>query len=53
MESEEPDSSLTVFLMERESSLGRWLLTGGVVLGGILLLVLLYVVYRRVRSRQG
>ena len=54
VESEEPDSSLTVFLMEEESSLGRWLLIGGaVVVGGVLLLVLLYVVYRRVRSRQG
>lgn len=51
VESEEPDSSLTVFLMERESSLGRWLLIGGAaVVGGVLLLVLLYVVYRRVRS---
>ncbi len=54
VESEEPDSSLTVFLMERESSLGRRLLIGGAaVLGGVLLLLVLYVVYRRVRSRQG
>ena len=52
VESEEPDSSLTVFLLERESSLGRWLLIGGAaVVGGVLLLLLLYVVYRRVRSR--
>lgn len=50
VESEEPDSKLTVFLMEGESSLGRWLLIGGAVAGGVLLLVLLYVVYRRVRS---
>ena len=54
VESEEPDSSLTVFLMERESSLGGWLLIGGAaVVGGLLLLLVLYVVYRRVRSRQG
>ncbi len=54
VESEEPDSSLTVFLMEKESSLGRWLLIGGAaVVGGMLLVVLLYVVYRRRRSRQG
>ena len=51
VESEEPDSSLTVFLMERESSLGRWLLIGGAAAaGGVLFLVVLYVVYRRVRS---
>ncbi len=50
VESEEPDSRLTVFLMERESSLGRWLLIGGASVGGLLLLVLLYAVYRRVRS---
>ena len=51
VESEEPDSRLTVFLMERESSFGRWLLIGGaVVVGGVLLLLLLYAVYRRVRS---
>ena len=51
VESEEPDSRLTVFLMERESSLGRWLLIGGAaVVGGLLLLLLLYAVYRRVRS---
>ncbi len=49
--SEEPDSRLTVFLMEGESSLGRWLLIGGAaVVGGVLLLLLLYAVYRRVRS---
>lgn len=54
VESEEPDSSLTVFLLERESSLGRQLLIGGAsVVGGVLLLLLLYAVYRRVRSRQG
>ena len=54
VESEEPDSSVTVFLMEGESSLGRWLLIGGAaVVGGLLLLLLLYAVYRRVRSRQG
>ena len=52
VESEEPDSSLTVFLMEGESSLGRWLLIGGAALGGVLLLLLLYVAYRRVRARQ-
>ena len=52
VESEEPDSRLTVFLMERESSFGRWLLIGGaVVAGGILLLVLLYAVRRAARSR--
>ncbi len=51
VESEEPDSRLTVFLMEGESSLGRWLLIGGAsVVGGVLLLLLVYVVYRRVRS---
>lgn len=50
VESEEPDSKLSVFLMERESSLGRWLLIGGGAAAGGLLLLLLYVVYRRVRS---
>ncbi len=50
VESEEPDSKLTVFLMEGESSLGRWLLIGGATVVGGLLLLLLYVVYRRVRS---
>ena len=50
--SEEPDSRLTVFLMEGESSLGRWLLIGGAaIVGGVLLLLLLYAVYRAVRSR--
>ena len=53
VESEEPDSRLTVFLMERESSLGRWLLIGGAaIVGGVLLLLLLYAVYRAVRSRS-
>ena len=53
VESEEPDSRLTVFLMERESSLGRWLLIGGLAAaGGVLLLLLLYAVRRRVRSRR-
>ena len=52
VESEEPDSRLTVFLIERESSLGRWLLIGGAaIVGGVLLLLLLYAVYRAVRSR--
>ena len=52
VESEEPDSRLTVFLMEGESSLGRWLLIGGAaIVGGVLLLLLLYAVYRAVRSR--
>ena len=50
VESEEPDSRLTVFLMERESPLGRWLLIGGAVVVGGVLLLLLYAVYRRVRS---
>ncbi len=50
VESEEPDSRLSVFLMERESSLGRWLLIGGGAAAGGLLLLLVYVVYRRVRS---
>ena len=54
VESEEPDSRLTVFLMERGSSLGRQFLIGGAaVVGGLLLLLLLYVVYRAGRSRQG
>ena len=53
VESEEPDSRLTVFLMERESSLGGWLLIGGAsAAGGVLLLLLLYAVYQRVRSRR-
>ncbi len=51
VESEEPDSRLNVFLMDRESSLGRWLLIGGLATAeGVLLLLLLYAVYRRVRS---
>ena len=54
VESEEPDSRLTIYFAEEESSLGRWLLIGGsAIVGGVLLLVLLYAVYRRVRSRQG
>ena len=52
VESEEPDSRLTVFLMERESSFGRWLLIGGAAIVGGVLLLLLYAVYRRVRSRS-
>ena len=51
VESEEPDSRLTVFLMERESSLGRQLLIGGAAVVGGVLLLLLYAVYRAVRSR--
>ena len=51
VESEVPDSRLTVSIRGRESSLGRWLLIGGAALvGGILLLVLLYAVRRAVRS---
>ncbi len=50
VESEEPDSKLTVFLTEKESSLGRWLLIGGAAIVGGVLLLLLYAVYRRVRS---
>ena len=39
VESEEPDSRLTVSIRERESSLGRWLLIGGgAIVGGVLLL---------------
>ena len=53
VESEEPDSRLTVSIRERESSLGRWLLIGGAaIVGGVLLLALLYAVYRAARSRQ-
>ena len=50
VESEEPDSRLSVFLTEKESSLGRWLLIGGAAIVGGVLLLLLYAVYRRVRS---
>ena len=55
VESEEPDSRLTVFLMERGSSLGDQLLIGGAaVAGGLLLLLLLYAVYRAGKhSRSG
>ena len=51
VESEEPDSRLTIYFAEEESSLGRWLLIGGAATaGGVLLLLLLYAVYRAVRS---
>ena len=51
VESEEPDSRLTIYFAEEESSLGRWLLIGGAaIVGGVLLLVLLYAFYRAVRS---
>ena len=48
--SEEPDSRLSVFLTEKQSPLGRWLLIGGAAIVGGVLLLLLYAVYRRVRS---